>query len=484
MIMDMRPIGYVLGLLLLALGGLMAIPVVVDLAMGDPNWSAFMESAIQTVLVGCLLILTCRNRLGHSLSIRQAFALTAGIWTVAPLFAALPFIQGTPNASFTDAYFEAVSGMTTTGSSVFTGLENMPVGVLLWRGLLNWIGGLGIAFIAMIFLPVMRVGGMQFFRVEGFDTMGKVLPRAIDIAKMLVTFYIGLTALVITSYYALGMTLLDAVVHAFATVSTGGFSTSDASFGKYSGPAEYFGALFMVLASLPYIRFVQIMAGGSIVPLLKDTQVRAYIRWLGYAVGAIVVFRLATTNSPVEPVIRESLFNIVSIFSGTGFGSANVAGWGSFAVVVAFLVGFIGGCTSSSAASISVFRWQVTGLVIRSQLAQLRSPSRAEVIKYEGRAIDSDVIDPLILYVTGFIVTMGAMIILMDMTGTDALSSIFGVWTSLGNVGYGFGPLVEQAGSMAGYNTFGKWIMILAMLMGRLGLLSVLVLLMPRFWRW
>jgi len=482
--LDLRPVGYVIGLLLIALGALMTVPMVLGLATDSVNWPVFLQTSGLTMLAGVILALTCHNGKGNSFSIRQGFVLTVGIWTVVPLFGAMPFVLGVPHVGFTDAYFEAVSGITTTGSSVLTGLDAMPMGVLLWRGMLNWIGGLGIAFIAMIFLPVMRVGGMQFFRVEGFDTMGKVLPRAIDIAKMLATFYLGLTVLVITTYYLVGMSPLDAVVHAFATVSTGGFSTSDASFGKYSGRAEYFGALFMVLASLPYIRFVQIMAGGSVRPLLQDPQVRAYLRWLAIAVGIVAIYRLATTDVPAEQVIRQSLFNMVSIFSGTGFGSADVASWGSFPVVMAFLVGFIGGCTSSSAASISVFRWQITGLVIRSQLARLHSPSRTEVIKYDGRAVDRDVIDPLILYVTGFIVTMGVLIILMDMTGTDAQSSIFAVWTSLGNVGYGFGPIVEKTGSMAGYSSFGKWIMIVAMLMGRLGLLSMLVLLMPRFWRW
>lgn len=260
---DLRPVGYVIGLLLLALGGLMLIPMALDLLTGDANWRVFLESSFQTMLVGTLVAVACRGKTPTGLTVKQAFLLTFGIWTVLPAFAATPFMDGAPNVNFTDAYFEAVSGITTTGSSVFPGLDGLTAGVLMWRGLLNWIGGLGIAFVAMIFLPVMRVGGMQFFRTEGFDTLGKILPRAMDIARILLIFYVYLTLACALCYLLVGMLPLDALINAFATVSTGEFSTTDASFGAYSGPAEYVGALFMLLSSLPYIRFVQMMGGSA-----------------------------------------------------------------------------------------------------------------------------------------------------------------------------------------------------------------------------
>lgn len=481
---ELRPVGYILGLLLISFGVLMLLPMLLDQVRGDANGLAFLEAAIQTVLFGLLLSTSCRNSLHDTLTIRQAFVLTAGIWTVLPLFCALPFIEGAPKAAFTDAYFETVSGLTTTGSSVFNGLQDMPRGVILWRGMLNWLGGLGIAFVAMIFLPVMRVGGMQFFRTEGFDTMGKILPRAGDIARMLVVFYTGLTGAAFLSYVLTGMPWLHALVHAFATISTGGFSTSDDGFGAFSGAAEYVGSVFIILASLPYIRFVQAMSGHGLKPLYKDEQVRAYLRWIATAVGLVVLYRLFTSSEPVETIFRQSLFNLISIFSGTGFGSADVSKWGEFPVMIAFMVGMIGGCTSSSAAAISVFRWQLTLKAIRAQITRLHLPHIQQTIRYEGRTVGNDILDPLILYVTGYILTMGVMIMLLDMTGTDAESAIFAVWTSLGNVGYGFGRTYEAAGSMINYSTFAKWVMIIAMLMGRLGLLSVFVLVLPRFWRW
>jgi len=217
---DLRPIGYIVGLMIAALGGLMLIPAAVDALNGEAEARAFLTSGVISLLVGAMLALATRNSLGRSLSVRQAFLLTIAIWIALPLFGCLPFMLGAPQARFVDAYFEAVSGITTTGASVLVGVEAMPPGLNLWRGMLQWLGGLGIAFIAMIFLPVMRVGGMQFFRTEGFDTLGKVMPRATDIAVSLFWVYAGLTVAAWLTYSALGMTPLDAVVHAMASIST------------------------------------------------------------------------------------------------------------------------------------------------------------------------------------------------------------------------------------------------------------------------
>ena len=482
--LDLRPVGYILGLLMAALGVAMLPPLLLDLVDGDPNWHAFIESAAVTGLAGATVALACRSGhdAGDGFSVREAFLLTTGIWVFAPVFGALPFMIGAPNADFTNAYFEAVSGITTTGSSVFPGLDHLPPGVLLWRGILNWLGGLGIAFVAMIFLPVMRVGGMQFFRTEGFDTLGKVLPRANDIARRLLAFYLLLTLACILTYRVFGMTPLDAVVNAFATVATGGFSTSDASFAKYAGPAEYAGSLFMILSALPYIRFVQMMS-GSHRPLLRDPQVRTFLRWLAIAVAIVIAYRLATSSDPVEPVVRQTLFNITSIFTGTGFGSANVAHWGPFAVVVSFAVGLIGGCSSSSSGAFSVFRTQIVGAAIRAQIQKVHSPSRLAVIRYDGRVVEDEVLNPLIMYLTGYIVTIMVLSILITLTGVDLESALMAVWTSIGNIGYVFGAATARTGTMVDFDTTAKWLMVLAMLMGRLGMVAVFVLLLPRFWR-
>lgn len=483
-LIDLRPVGFVLGLLLTALGAAMLVPLGLDLWRGDPNWQAFFESAMFTSLTGAMIALACRT--GHDetdeFTVREAFLLTTGIWVFFPVFGALPFIVGVPHATFTNAYFEAVSGITTTGSSVFYGLDRLPPGVLLWRGILNWLGGLGIAFVAMIFLPVMRIGGMKFFRTEGFDTMGKVLPRATDIARRLLAFYVLLTLACIATYVAFGMTVFDGIVNAFATVATGGFSTSDASFGKYSGPAEYAGAFFMILSALPYIRFVQMM-GGSYRPMLRDPQVRAFLRWIAISVGVVVLYRLLTSNAPVETIVRQSLFNIVSIFTGTGFSSADVNSWGPFAVVVALAVGLIGGCSSSSSGAFSVFRTQIMFAAIAAQIRKVHSPSRMSVVRYDGVVVDDEVMNPLIMYLTGYLVTIMILSIGVSLTGVDLESSLMAIWTSIGNIGYVFGHATQPTGTMAGFDDTAKWLMIVAMLMGRLGMVAGYVLLLPRFWR-
>jgi trk system potassium uptake protein len=389
---------------------------------------------------------------------------------------------GQPHLSFTDAYFEAVSGITTTGSTVIVGLDTLPPGMNLWRGMLNSLGGLGIAFVAMIFLPLLRVGGMQYFRTEGFDTFGKALPRATDIATQLVVVYFGMTLVCGLTYHALGMDPLSAAVNSMATIATGGFSNKDASFSGFSASIQYAGAIFMILGSLPYIRFVQLM-NGQPRPLWQDSQVRAYLRWISYAVGSVTLWRVLTSDMGVEEAFREAFFNLVSIISSTGFFTGSFGSWGGYMLAVAFLIGIIGACSGSSAAGLSVFRVQVAASALAAQIRQIGSPSRVVVVRYEGRAVGDDVISGLILFITGYVLLMGGMTIALALIGIDPISALFGVWTSIGNIGYGFGPLVARTGTFVDFPDSAKVIMILAMIMGRLGLLAVLVLFLPRFWR-
>ncbi len=479
---DLRPIAYIIGRILIVLAILMLAPAIIDDRAGLQNGKAFLEAALVTGGFGVILSLATANALGTGLDTRQAYLLTVAIWTMVPMFAALPLMFGAPGLTFTDAYFEAVSGITTTGATVIVGLDTLPPGMNLWRGMLNWLGGLGIAFIAMIFLPVMRVGGMQFFRTEGFDTFGKALPRATDIAGQLAAVYFALTVICGLTFAAIGMEPLHAAVHAMAAIATGGFSPLDGSFNLYAGAGEYFGALFMVLGSLPYVRYVQLV-NGSVTPLWRDSQVRAYLRWLAYAVGSVTLWRVLTSDMGIEPAFRESLFNLVSIMSSTGFFSGSFPNWGGFMLVVAFVIGVIGACSGSSAAGLSVFRVQVVAAAVAARLRQVSHPNRIAPVKYDGRNVDDDVIGGVILFVTGYIVLLGVMSVAMTLLGVDMISAIFAVWTTLGNVGYGFGPLVVATGTFVDFPEPAKWIMTLAMIMGRLGLLAILVLVLPRFWQ-
>ena len=479
---DLRPIGYIVGLMIAALGGLMLLPALVEALAGGGDARVFMISAFVTAGTGALVALATRNAQGGAPGVREAFLLTIVAWTTIPLFGCLPFVLGIDGLRFVDAYFEAVSGITTTGATVLTGLDALPPAINLWRGMLNWIGGLGIAFVAMIFLPVMRVGGMQFFRTEGFDTLGKIAPRATDIALSLLGVYAGLTLACTMTYLGIGMSTLDAVVSAMATIATGGFTPSDQSFSKYRGAGEYAGAAFMVLGSLPYVRYVQMVtaAPGA---MWRDRQAWAYLRWLALAVLAVTAWRLVDKGGHVEPVFRETLFNLTSIMSGTGFFSGGFAGWGGFSMVVAFVLGVIGGCSSSSSGALTVFRVQVTLAAIAAQLRLIAAPNRIAPVKYDGRTVDRETLNGLILYVCGYILTIGVLSVTMTLVGVDTESALFGVWTSIGNIGYGYGPLVVRTGTFIDFPDAAVWIMILAMLMGRLALLAVFVVLLPRFWR-
>jgi trk system potassium uptake protein len=479
---DFRPVAYVIGRILIVLAILMLAPAIIDWRAGLENGYDFLASAALTGVVGAGLTLSTGNSLGQALDTRQAYLLTAGIWFLVPFFGALPFWIGAPGLSLQYAYFEAVSGITTTGATVIFGLDDLPAGMNLWRGMLNWLGGLGIAFIAMIFLPLMRVGGMQFFRTEGFDTFGKALPRATDIAQQLLVIYVGLTIICIATYSAIGMTTLDAVVHGFATIATGGFSPSDTSFNKYVGAGEYAGALFMILGSLPYIRYVQLV-NGSARPLWQDSQVRAYLRWLAYAVGVVTVWRVWTTGDAIEPTFREALFNLTSIMSSTGFFTGSFPTWGGLMLVVAFVIGVVGACSGSSAAGLSVFRVQLVIAVLRRDVRRIGNPSTIDPIRYDGRTVEDDVLNALILFVSSYILILGTLSVAMTLLGVDTVSALFAVWTTLGNVGYGFGPLVERTGTFIDFPPGAIAIMTLCMILGRLGLLAILVMVLPSFWR-
>lgn len=479
---DARPVGYVIGLLVAILGLAMLLPMALDYLDGNPNWGAFLEAAIVTSLAGALIALSCANGVGQGLSIQQSFLLTTGLWVVLPLFGALPFMIGAPDVGLTDAYFEAMSGLTTTGSSVFTGLDALPRGTNLWRGILQWMGGLGIVIVAMVFLPVMKVGGMQYFRSEGFDTLGKILPRALDISAALIRIYLVLTVACVIAYASVGMTGYDAAVHALTTVSTGGFSTSDMSFAKFSGLAEYVAVFFMLAASLPFVRFVQ-MTAGSARPLFQDLQVRAYLRWAFYAVAAVTAYRMIRYDTTFGDSLRGAAFNVVSIFSGTGYLSEDVTAWGPFPLVVLIIVGMIGGCTASTSCSIKVFRYLVLIEAIKLQIRRIHNPSRVSPMKLAGRGLEDDVVNSVIVFFAMFILTFGLVSVMLVITGLETGTAITAAWTSVFNIGPAFGTEVGPTGAMHQFPAASKWVMAFAMLLGRLELLSVFVLILPRFWR-
>lgn len=479
---DLRPVIYLVGLLALTLGLLMLLPMALDLSLGHANWRGFALSSFITAMIGGVLAGSTRNSLQDGLGRRQSFLLASSLWLVLPAFAAMPFMLGAPNAGWTDAYFEALSGMTTTGATVFVGLDDMPRGVLLWRSILQWLGGLGIVVVALVFLPVLRVGGMQHFQSEGFDTLGKIMPRVYDISLALLQVYLALTVTTIIAYMAFGMAGFDALNHGLTTVATGGFSTHDASFAAFTGLLEYVSVVFMILAGLPFIRLIQLM-GGQPKALLQDVQVRAFLRWIAYAVVAIVVYRFLTEGGHLLDLLRGTLFNVVTLFTGTGYGSEDVSAWGDFPLMVVMLVGFIGACTASTGCSLKVFRFLVLFEAIKMRMRQLGSPHQVIALRLGGKRLEEDVVSSVIVMFTAFAGIFALLAAALALTGLDTRTALTAAWTAICNIGPAYGPEVGPTGAVDQFSTVAKWLMILGMYLGRLEVLAVLVLLLPRFWR-
>lgn len=479
---DLRPVGYVIGLLVAFLGVTMLAPMAVDLRDGHEHWVVFLESAVITSLTGGLVALACQNGLRQGLTIRQTFLLTTGVWLALPLFGALPFVLGVLEAEPVDAFFEAMSGLTTTGATVVSGLDDLPRSLLLWRGLLQWFGGVGIIVVAMVFLPELRIGGMQIFKSEGFDTFGKILPRATEISSRISVIYVGLTLACAIAYMIGGMGRFDAVVHAMTTVATGGFANYDSSFGGFSPFAQYACTVFMLLAALPFVRYVQMLAGTA-QPLLRDSQVRSFFITAIVLVVALTLWRLNDTGDISEAHFREVLFNTVSILTGTGYASADYMLWGSFAVTLFFIIGLIGGCAGSTACSIKIFRYQLLIASVKSQIRRIHSPNGMFAPRYEGRTIPEEVLSSVMSFFVYFIVTLGVISVALGLTGLDFTTSVSGAAAALANIGPGLGDKIGPSGNFAGLTDTAKWILAAAMLIGRLELMAVYAILTVKFWR-
>ncbi|WP_111537185.1 TrkH family potassium uptake protein [Palleronia aestuarii] len=464
------------------LGLTMLVPMGFDIHAGNGHWHVFLATSVITTMTGGLTAIACANGTADRLSIQQTFLLTTGVWVALPVFGALPFLFQPIGADVTDAFFEAVSGVTTTGSTVFADLEEMPEGILVWRSMLQWFGGIGIIIVAMVFLPELRVGGMQIFRSEAFDTMGKILPRAAQIASQISWIYVWLTFTCFLGYLALGMDRFEAVNHALTTVSTGGFSTSDASFGAFQGGPEYLASVFMILASLPFVRYVQLLAGTA-QPLWRDAQIRAYLMVISAATLVLASFEIAADEATFEPALREAVFNVTSIISGTGFASVDYQLWGAFAMVVFFFLGLIGGCAGSTCCSIKIFRYQILMSAIAAQIRRIHTPHGLFAPRFEDRRVSDDVLSSVMAFFVLFIVSLGLLAVGLGLTGLDVVTSISGAGTAIGNIGPGLGPIIGPSGYFGPINDTAKWLLIAGMISGRLELMVVYVIFTRSFWR-
>lgn len=480
--MDYRPIFFIVGILLAMLGAAMLIPAAVDAAARNPDWLVFLASAFPTLFVGGALVLMNRSRF-RSVGVRQAFVLTTMSWIVVAAFAALPLMFSDLDLTYTDAFFEAMSGITTTGSTVVTGLDSATPGILLWRALLQWLGGIGIIVMAIAVLPMLGVGGMQVFRMESSDRSDKTMPRAAQISTTIAAIYLLLTAVCCAAYWAAGMPPFDAVAHSMTTIATGGFSTSDASLGRFPAPAVHWIAMcFMILGSLPFLLYFE-AARGRVAALWRDSQVRWFCGIAVAGFAAMVCWRWREGAGPFGDTLRECAFNVTSIVTGTGYSTADYTTWGTFAVTAFFLFMFVGGCAGSTSCSIKVFRFQILFAVLRAQVLRLWQPHGVFVPGYNRKPLDDSVIEAVMVFFFLFVSTFAALALALAAIGLDFTTSVSGAATAIANVGPALGDVIGPAGTFATLPDSAKWVLSAGMLLGRLELLTVLVLFTPAFWR-
>lgn len=481
--MEIRPILTIIGALTSTLGCAMLLPAIADAVVGHEDWRVFISTALITTMCGAGLWASSAGGT-HTLNLRQAFLLTTLIWVVLTFFGALPIYWSDLNVSFTDAMFEAMSGITTTGATVIEGLDTSPPGILLWRGLLQWFGGLGIVVMAIAVLPMLQVGGMQMFKAEAFETPDKILPRAAQIAGGMTMIYCVLTAVCAGAYWFFGMGLFDAIVHAMTTVATGGFSTRDGSIESFHSSAiDYTAVLFMILGALPFALYLAMVQSGQWKRLWYDSQVRVF---LGMILGVTILMMWVQTQIDLyhgEEAFRHAVFSVVSVMTGTGYATVDYGKWGPFALTCFFFLTFIGGCTGSTSCGIKVFRFQVLARDLYQHVQQILFPHMVYVKRYNNRPLPDSVSTSVQSFVFLYLFSFVILSVALALSGLDTVTALSGAATAISNVGPGLGELIGPAGNFADLPDISKWLLTIGMLIGRLEILIVLVLFTPRFWR-
>ena len=480
-----RPVVYLSGAMLMALAAAMLAPMTLDYVRGDEHWTVFAVSSVVTFSCGLAAMYVSRCELKGGLSLRQAFLLTPVAWSTVVLFAALPmYFSGYHelSGSFTNSLFESMAGLTTTGSTILSGLDEAPPGLLLWRALLQWLGGIGIVATAIAILPTLGVGGMQLFRTESSDRSEKVLPRAREIAIALLGVYVTLTILCALTYWLIAMSPFDAIAHALTTVSTAGFANYDNSFGHWNNAGiEWAAVVFMLSGAVPYVLYVQLLQGRS--DPLRNSQVRVLFGFLAVVVAMVTAGLWYSGRYGFADSLRYAAFNVVSVVTTTGYATTDYTLWGNVATGLFFGLTFVGGCTGSTTGGMKIFRFEVMARMLRGHFLHLLYPRGVFVRTYAGRQLPDDVVGSVVVYFSIFFACYSLLTIALMALDLDFLTSASAAVASLANVGPGLGPVVGPAGNYSSLPDAAKWLLCFAMLLGRLELFTVLILFMPQFWR-
>jgi trk system potassium uptake protein len=471
-----------LGWILLTFAAVEALMALFSHAAGDGYVDDFALSAAVTALVGGACVLTTKGR-PFELRFRDAALLTVVAWFLVPAFAAIPLLGEPVNLTPVDAYFEMVSGITTTGSTVLSGLDTMAASLLLWRSAVSWMGGIGIIGLALVILPFLKIGGMQLFRLESTDRSEKSMPRVRSIAATVGRVYLALTVACFLTYWALGMTPFDALTQTFATVCTGGFGTHDSSFVYFDSKAiEWAAVVFMMLGAMPFLAFLRLIRGGSLRDRI-DPQIKTFVTFLAIATVIFALWLHFAQGVDPATALTNSAFNIVSIVTTTGFASVDYLQWGAFAAAWFFALTFVGGCTGSTSGGIKIFRFQVLTGVVAQHVRTTIYPHSVTPIRYGGRVLGDEQIASVGVFVFAYLLAVAMVAILLAAIGLDTTTALSAAATAIGNVGPGVSPEIGPVGNFAALPDAAKVILSVAMVMGRLEILVVLLLFVPSFYR-
>ncbi|MEO1090284.1 MAG: TrkH family potassium uptake protein [Pseudomonadota bacterium] len=480
---DLRPVLRVIGVLLTVLAAFMMPSMFADLLVGNPDWLVFMLASGVTLFVGITFLLANRGATMAVLSTRQAFILTTAVWAVLTVFASLPFLYSEEGMAPADAFFEAMSGITTTGATVMSDLDHAPPGLLLWRSMLQWLGGIGIIVMGVAVLPLLSVGGMQLFRTENSDRSDKILPRAAQLASAIGAIYFAFTFACAACYWMAGMTTFDALNHAMTTVATGGYSTRDASMAAFQSPMiEWTAVTFMLVGAVPFVLYIQ-AANGNLRALFRDVQV---LWFAGIVIGSWATLSIAlAVGRGDEPLtaLRLAAFNTTSVITGTGYASQDFGAWGPLAVACFFFLMCVGGCTGSTTGGIKVFRFAVLYAIARTQVLRLIQPNGVFLATYAGRPVPDAVAISVMAFFFVFALSFSVLAVVLSAIGLDYLTAMSASVSALANVGPGLGNHIGPAYHYGDLPDVAKWLLALGMLLGRLEMFTVLVLLTPAFWR-
>jgi trk system potassium uptake protein len=477
-----KTVFFLIGILLVVLGAFMLAPYVMQLVYKE-NSHSFVSSSFVTIFIGILFILANLEK-EFKLNLRQTFLFSTLAWLTVAIFGSLPFLLSPKEFTFSEAFFESMSGITTTGATIISNLDNSPKSILLWRAIMQWLGGIGIIVMAITILPLLKVGGMQLFKMEGPDSTEKILPRTIEVAAIIISTYLILTLSCGIFYWLFGMSIFDSISHAMTTIATGGFSTHNDSIGFFKNSnIEIVASIFIVLGSIPFISYLKFVQGNKII-FFKDVQIRGLIYLISISVIIMFIYLLFINyESSVLDKIRISSFNVISILSGTGYVTDDFGLWGKFSLIFFLFLMFIGGCAGSTACGIKIFRLQMLFIFFINLIKKLIYPNSIIITKYNNQKISDNFMNSVIIFIFSFLFIFLIIAMLLSISGLDFLSAISGAASAISNVGPGLGDMIGPNGNYKSVPDLSKWILAVGMLLGRLELFAVLVLFFPSFWR-